>query len=57
MSMKTSLLKHLLVVTLLHAYAHVFRKKIPAGLPPKHDIQHHIDLVPGAILPNNQLIE
>jgi len=55
--MKTSLLKHLLVVTLLHAYAHVFRKKIPAGLPPKHDIQHHIDLVPGAILPNNQLIE
>jgi len=39
-------------VALLQAYAHVFLDEIPSGLPPKRDIQHHIDLIPGAILPN-----
>ena len=40
------------VVALLQTYVPVFPQEIPAGLPPKTDIQHHIYLIPGAILPN-----
>jgi len=48
----SSPLKHPLVVTLFQTYAHVFPKEIPTGLSPKHDIQHHIDLIREAIFPN-----
>ena len=43
---------HPLAIALLKLYSHVFPEEIPSGLPPKRSIQHHIDLVPGAILPN-----
>ena len=41
-----------LVVSLLKRFAHLFPKVIPTGLLHKRDIQHQIDLIPGAILPN-----
>jgi len=38
-------------MSLLKRYNHNFTKEIPSSLPPKCDIQHHIDLIPGALLP------
>jgi len=49
---KKTLSNHPLAVSLLQVYTHVFLDEIPAGLPPKRDIQHHIDIFPGAVLPN-----
>ena len=43
---------HPMAVGLLAKFSHVFPEEIPPGLPPKRSIQHHIDLIPGAILPN-----
>jgi hypothetical protein len=37
---------------LLEEFSDVFLKELPKKLPPFHDIQHQIDLVPGSTLPN-----
>ena len=40
------------VSSLLQDYEDVFPKEITAGLPPIRGIEHQIDLIPGAALPN-----
>ncbi|WVZ70591.1 LOW QUALITY PROTEIN: hypothetical protein U9M48_019246 [Paspalum notatum var. saurae] len=40
------------VTNLLREYADVFPAEIPPGLPPIRGIEHQIDLIPGASLPN-----
>ncbi|PKU81761.1 RNA-directed DNA polymerase [Dendrobium catenatum] len=37
---------------LLHEYSEVWTEELPAGLPPLREIQHAIELTPGATLPN-----
>ena len=41
-----------MAIALLKRFEHVFPDEIPPGLTPKCSIQHHIDLIPGAVLPN-----
>jgi hypothetical protein len=40
------------VADILPEYADVFPSEVPAGLPPLRGIEHQIDLIPGASLPN-----
>ena len=37
---------------LLEEFAYVFPEELPKGLPPIRGIEHQIDLIPGAALPN-----
>jgi len=43
---------HPLASQLLKKNFHVFPEEIPSGVPPQRSIQHRIELIPGAILPN-----
>jgi hypothetical protein len=40
------------VVSLLQEYEDVFPNDMPSGLPPIRGIEHQIDFVPGATIPN-----
>jgi hypothetical protein len=40
------------IANVLQEYSDVFPSEIPAGLPPIRGIEHQIDLIPGASLPN-----
>jgi hypothetical protein len=40
------------VSDVLQEFGDVFPEEVPAGLPPMRGIEHQIDLIPGATLPN-----
>ncbi|RVW80731.1 Transposon Ty3-I Gag-Pol polyprotein [Vitis vinifera] len=48
--------KNSVVVSLLQEYEDVFPNDVPSGLPPIRGIEHQIDFVPGATIPNRPAI-
>ena len=40
------------VVSVLQEYTDLFPEEVPKGLPPVRGIEHHIDFIPGASIPN-----
>ena len=42
-----------MAVSLLQEFDDVFPDEVPSGLPPIRGIEHQIDFVPGAIIPNH----
>lgn len=40
------------IISLLQEFYDVFPNEVPSGLPPVRGIEHQIDFVPGATLPN-----
>ena len=40
------------VKALLERYTDIFPEELPAGLPPLRGIEHNINFIPGAQLPN-----
>jgi hypothetical protein len=42
------------VAKVLEEYVDVIPNELPDGLPPKRDIPHYIDLIPGSSLPNQE---
>ena len=49
---ETPALTYPMAIALLKLYSHVFLDEVPPGLSQKRSIQHHINLIFGAILPN-----
>jgi len=43
---------HPVAKTLIQNFCHLFPVETSTGLPPKRDIQHHIDLILNSILPD-----
>jgi hypothetical protein len=43
---------HPAIANILQEYSNVFPNEIPTGLPPIRGMEHQIDLIPGASLPN-----
>jgi len=39
------------IAVILSHFVHIFPKEIPLNIPPKKSIQHHVDLIVGALLP------
>ncbi|PKU66848.1 putative mitochondrial protein [Dendrobium catenatum] len=41
-----------IIQPLLQQFEDMFSSEFPSGLPPMRDVQHHMELIPGSVLPN-----